>query len=264
MIISLASPPRRWSRRDLVSAPVARGITRRCLFETRVPEAVQTRKPDLNCHRSAPARTHSALPGSLLAMLLFSGVACELPGTSRTIPVHHPQLSRDYRTRVNLRVEDGVYLRSDNRLSARHSIPVGTKARIVRYTAREVDIDMQKVTYTMRPEGGTFDDSAEGVVSFIDKYFAPAGDSPIDGASDVSPLRIQVEAGQVVKGMTKEEVYAAIGPPHGIGESGSPALGLSRRRILDTDRWTYTRDWLDLVPRSEVYIFREGKLAEVR
>lgn len=74
------------------------------------------------------------------------------------------------------------------------------------------------------------------------------GAPPADGVHafrlDAMPeaTRISVMQGRVAVGMTKHEVYMALGPPLQVGHS-QPAINLPLEAIMGSDRWVYYGHW---------------------
>ncbi|MCZ6792747.1 MAG: hypothetical protein O7J95_03945 [Planctomycetota bacterium] len=196
-----------------------------------------------------------------LAALSLALAACQTP----SLPVYSPGLTQPRFTRVNLRTPDGIFLRSSNILSHPDLVPAGSPVEISDsgFTDRYVNFTIHKVRYTMYPTGGTFDTSEQGVKRFVEKYFVDTREE-IDLEKLGPPeLVSSVRRGQVLRGMTKDQVYVALGPPQWI-DDGLSSLELGRERILRSDRWVYTDSVLArLIPRKVAYLFQEGKLQEI-
>ena len=100
---------------------------------------------------------------------------------------------------------------------------------------------------------------AGGLEVFLGKYFV---DSPQEtGADDFGTpeLRENVLGGVYMIGMTKEQVYACLGPPYKIDQD-TPAVGLGREEILASDHWVYPESWLLVVPDCADFYFGDGLL----
>jgi len=153
-----------------------------------------------------------------LAVLIVPGALTSCRLGPPPLAVHHEKLGSSWVTAVNLRPEDGVFLRSSNKLTETDQITVGTPAKISKFTSEGVDIEMRHVTYTMVPSRGEFDDSDAGIEAFLAKYFkASDGDASIESLGPAE-LADEVRVGRVLKGMTKEQVFVALGPPEWVGE----------------------------------------------
>lgn len=191
----------------------------------------------------------------ILGVLVVAGCQASPP------PVWYSGLKKPRYTRANLRSSSGVYLRSANLLSHAELVPPGTPAEIIEYGEMQVDLRIHQTKYTMVPVGGTFDATEEGARTFVEKYFV---DDPTDADPESlgpTELTSEVRRGEVVQGMTKEQVYCSLGPPQWIAEEELPTVRLSRKRILESDVWVYTEDvYLRLVPRKVYHRFRDGKL----
>ncbi len=197
----------------------------------------------------------------LVPLAVFAAICgCQAP----PLPVYHPELKRPLFTRVNLRSEDGVHLRSSNILSQSNTVPLASRAEILQFTDQKVDIMINKVEHTMYPDHGTFDTSDPGVETFLEKYFV-SSQAALDLATLGPPeLADSVRQGNVLKGMTKEQLYAALGPPQWI-DTDRPTTTLSRAAILRSDRWVYTESFFgNLVPKKEAYLFEGNKLQEMK
>ena len=205
------------------------------------------------------------LPAVLATGCALSLSACHVVAPPAPLAVHHEGLTGSHVTAVNLLAENGVYLRSSNQLALSQHIPVGTPARITRFTADEVDIEIRHVKYTMTPTHGSFDDTQGGVAQFLEKYFT-AADQPVDlDALGPAELATSVQIGRVVKGMTKAQVFVALGPPQWVADPRLSTVRLSKQQILDNDIWTYTEEVLaGLLPKTRTYVFDEGRLRELR
>ena len=199
------------------------------------------------------------LPVTVLAVLV---VSCQAP----SLAVYSPGLTKPRFTRVNLRTGDGIFLRSSNILTERDLVPAGSPVRISHngFTRDHVNFSIHKVEYTMRPVSGTFDTSEQGVEDFLEKYFVDT-QQEIDLEKLGSPELVEdVRRGRVLRGMTKEQVYVAFGPPQWIDENNLATLQLQKDRIFQSDRWVYTESLMaSFFARKSVYVFREGKLQEM-
>ncbi len=178
---------------------------------------------------------------------------------SAGVPVWTKDIAQTRYVRVNLRGEN-VYLKSANDLNEPISVRLGSPASIEHYTARRVDLVVNHLKVSMYPQDGLFDTSTTGVEQFIEKYLTADSASvrALTPANDAIGMRIV--AGDVAVGMTKEQIYAALGPPRWL-ETEIPTVHLPLQRILESDRWVYTRKvFAELIPQQQVFEFNAGKL----
>jgi len=179
----------------------------------------------------------------------------------REVPVWTRELSTTRYVRANLRA-DNVFLKSAADLNEPIAVRLGAPATIEYYGARRVDLRINHLRYTMYPEDGRFDTSAAGVDLFVEKYLTSDAAAVARLADPADALGSQVGVGEVAVGMTKEHVYTALGPPRWI-ETYIPTLHMSRRRVIEADRWVYSRKvFAELIPQEQAYIFNGGVLVQ--
>ena len=148
-----------------------------------------------------------------------------------------------YYARCNLKVSDGNEITWINWQAAPTFVPVGTKLQVTKKkdTASLVDPET-KATYTL-------DVGAEGD-AFLEKFVTK---HPVDVKQFSEEVQANIRQAVAKVGMTKEQVYACLGPPLFI-DGERPAVPLSRTEILGSDHWTYARSWMLVVPeRVELY-----------
>lgn len=130
-------------------------------------------------------------------------------------------------TRSNLRAEGNKIFWHNMRLF-KAVIPVGTEVRIKRSDGglmTFVTVDTNKTYYVYADSG------------LWDKYFVK--DRKEIGLEKLSPeIKDQVERGEVVAGMSKEEVYASKGCPAYIAW-GKTTERNSLNEIMQSDKWYY-------------------------
>lgn len=195
---------------------------------------------------------HRALP---ILLLVSTWVGCREPPSA----VFHEDLDRERVTRVNFR-PDGETLRSSNVLSAGSLIPAGTAARVTLYSEKEIRIVLGKEAFKLVPlMSERFPTTGGAIDTFLDKYFADLG-TAVDPAAlgPAEPLE-KVLSGHATLGMTKQQVYACLGPPFKI-DDGKSALELSREEILASDHWIYPEKWVLVVPDFIDLYFGDGLL----
>ncbi len=192
-------------------------------------------------------------------LLFFAGIIGV--GCAHPVPVHYPDLSKPRHTRVNLR-SNGNELYSSNYLGHASDLPIGSPAVVTMFSAQEVRLTVHGAAYVMKPHKTPFDTSQLSIGSFLDKYFVD-NPSQIDVASlGPADLKTQVESGQHVIGMTKEQIYACLGPPATI-DSDLPTANLSREQIMASDKWVYLHTLVVFVPTSMQFVFHDNKLQTV-
>lgn len=190
---------------------------------------------------------------TLLLLALVAG--CTAPPT----PVYQPGLDRARISRVCFRPE-GKTLHPTNALSVRNVISAGSPARVTFYSDRELRIELNGLEYVMLPmTGEKFPVAGKAIQTFLAKYFVDE-DAGLDiEALGPEDLTEQVKAGTHVIGMTKEQVFTALGPPYRI-HGHLPAAGLSREQILLSDHWVYLREWFLAWPSLRHLYFGDGRL----
>lgn len=186
----------------------------------------------------------------LIPFLLLLLASCTSPPTQ----VYRPNLHRDRITRVNLRPE-GEILQPTGTISRPNFVPVGTPARILTYSAKEIRLVLSGLEYTLVPMG-TAELPTEGpeVDAFLEKYFVDQGEGLHLDRLGPADLAERVLSGMPECGMTKEQVYACLGPPLQVGD-GVRALPLTREAILASDRWIYVEKWIVGVPQTVEFYF---------
>jgi len=197
--------------------------------------------------------------------LLWAGIAAlcsscyTVPG--RLVRVQAATMAATRYVRANLR-GDNVFLRSAGDLHLPIAVKAGSPAVIEHYASGRVDLRVHHLRYTMYPADGSFDVSPTGVEQFIAKYLVDDRHE-IDRMLDLSRTGgVRIVGGDVAIGMTREQVYTSLGPPRWI-ESGISTLHLSRTRILESDRWIYSRKvFAELIPQQQVYVFNNGVLVQ--
>ena len=155
------------------------------------------------------------------AVLLAAVLAgCSTSPTS----VLRENLERERFTRVNVRPE-GTRIRSSGFLAVPDVIPLGKPARISLYSETEIRLTVAGLDFTMVPlEGQRFPTEAAAMDRLLAQYFVDSS-AEVD-ADKLGPpeLKDKVLAGQRVVGMTKEQVYACLGPPYRIEGGGTPEV----------------------------------------
>jgi hypothetical protein len=153
---------------------------------------------------------------------------------------------------------NGQTLYSSNYIEAfPATVPAGSPAVVTHYTVQEVGLNLNKIDYQMRPTTAQF---GTDPAVFIKKFFVNSDEEL--GLAKLEPShRKNIENGIWQLGMTKEEIYAALGPPNWI-DFGIDATNIPLEQIMDRNRWEY-RDsdiMLSIWPIKRVFIFDGGKL----
>lgn len=153
---------------------------------------------------------------------------------------------------------NGQHLYSSNYIVAfPATIKAGTAGTVTRYTVQEVDLKLNQIDYQMAPTTAPF---GTDTAVFMKKFF-------VDSASELGLDKLEesrrknIENGVWQTGMTKQEVYAALGPPNWI-DFGIDATNLPIEQIMDHDRWEYREHdiMLPIWPMKIALIFNDGKL----
>jgi len=176
--------------------------------------------------------------------------------------VVHPALDATYYTRVNFRPDNGNVLRDCNFYVLPSTVPIGSKTRIKHYSRHEVRLEIEGVGYRMvssTPKGIPTDPAS--IEAFLHKYFVRSTEALKTDALGPAEHTPGVRAGQPAVGMTKEQVYACLGPPHKIG-GGKLGLDLTLDEILASDTW-YHGHQIVVIPILTTYTFGGGLLQRI-
>ena len=163
-----------------------------------------------------------ALMVSSLALLLASTVGCRLPPREILGP------TTTYYARCNLKVLAGNKIDYFNWQSAAHVVPVGRKL--------EVATSGGRATLTDAESGSKYhlDAYAE---PYMGKFITPQPPS-LEGISEEVLRNIREAVARM--GMTKEEVYLAMGPPHRVG-ANQATTQMTLDQIMSHSLWIYAR-----------------------
>ncbi len=134
-----------------------------------------------------------------------------------------------YYARCNLKVLDGKEITWINWQAAPSFIPVGTRFRVSRAGSKAslVNIETQ-ATYTL-------DVGANGD-SFLEKFVTKR---PVDITGFPADVQANIRNAVAKIGMTKEQVYIAMGPPTNVGNSRTNTM--TYENIMASDHWVYAR-----------------------
>lgn len=131
--------------------------------------------------------------------------------------------------RCNLKVLEGNEITWINWQAAPTFIPAGTKLRVTRTGSKAslVNVDT-KATYTL-------DIGADGE-AFLEKFVTTR---PVNIARFPADVRENIGKAIAKVGMTKEQVYIAMGPPTSVGNSRTDKM--TYESIMAADLWVYAR-----------------------
>lgn len=134
-----------------------------------------------------------------------------------------------YYARCNLKVIKGNYISWVNWQSTPTFIPVGTKLRVTKSgsTASLVNVETG-ASYTL-------DIGADGD-AFLEKFVTKR---PVDIGKYSKDVQSHIRSAVAKIGMTKEQVYIAMGPPTNIGDARTDTM--TYEQIMAADLWVYAR-----------------------
>lgn len=134
-----------------------------------------------------------------------------------------------YYARCNLKVLEGNEITWINWQAAPAFIPVGTRLRVTRTGSKAslVSVDTN-VTYTL-------DIGADGE-AFLEKFVTKR---PVSVAGFPADAQVNIRNAVAKMGMTKEQVYIAMGPPTNVGKSRTNTM--TYENIMSADLWVYAR-----------------------
>jgi hypothetical protein len=134
-----------------------------------------------------------------------------------------------YYARCNLKVLEGNEITWVNWQAAPTFIPVGTKFRVTRTGSKASLVNVEsKATYTL-------DIGADGDV-FLEKFVTK---HPVDIGRFPDDVQANIRNAVAKIGMTKEQVYIAMGPPTNVGQSRTNKM--TYENIMAADLWVYAR-----------------------
>ncbi len=134
-----------------------------------------------------------------------------------------------YYARCNLKVLEGNEMTWINWQAAPTFVPVGTKLLVTRQKDKATLVDAEsKATYTL-------DVGSDGE-AYLEKFVTK---SPPDLAQFPDDARQNIQKALAKVGMTKEQVYIAMGPPTNIGKTRTNTMTYDK--IMASDLWVYAR-----------------------
>jgi len=191
---------------------------------------------------------------SVLSLALLFLSACAQPPT----PIAFQGQEKERFTRCTLRPNRQV-LFSSNYLGFPPMIPAGSPSKVNMFSASRVDLTLNKISYQMFPRTVPFDHNPD---LFLKKYFVDRKEElGLEGVDET--MRKNIQNGVWVLGMTKAEVYAALGPPNWIDHE-IEATNLPLETILERNRWEYRHGdiMFPIFPEMKIFVFEEGKLRQ--
>ena len=134
-----------------------------------------------------------------------------------------------YYARCNLKVIEGNEMTWINWQAAPTFVPVGTKFQVTRNKDKASLVNMEtKATYTL-------DVGADGEV-YLEKFVTRR---PVSVERFPEDVRDNIRKAVAKVGMTKEQVYIAMGPPTNVGQTRTNSLTYDK--IMASDLWVYAR-----------------------
>ncbi len=144
------------------------------------------------------------------------------------IPAAHAQ-DNLYYARCNLKVMDGKEITWINWQAAPEFIPVGTKLQVTKDKDKATLVNVEtKATYTL-------DIGASGD-TYLEKFVTK---SPVDLGRFPEEARENIRKALAKVGMTKEQVYIAMGPPTNLVKTRTNTM--TYEQIMAGNQWVYAR-----------------------
>ncbi len=201
------------------------------------------------------------LAGALCAAWLAGVAGC----AADPVPVNDDILKATRFLRYTLRAEPSGYHQlayRSNYLGFKTAFRAGTRVDFLLYSNIRVDLDMNGITCRMYPRDLRFPTDPDGIKRFVEKYFA-ATKEELNLESLEPSIRNQVDSGVAAIGMTKEQVFLALGYPSHINETFAVADELTREQIFEANTWVYRFNEILWIPTWYVYKFdKDGKLVQ--
>ncbi len=182
-----------------------------------------------------------------------------LSACARPVPIAFEGQNKPKVLRCTVRPNE-QYLYPSNYLVYQNTVRAGTLAEVTMYSTRQVDLSLNKVAYKLVPVTELLSTNPD---EFMKKFFV---ESPAElGLEKLeASLRKKIETGNYQIGMTKDQAYAAAGPPQWV-DFGVDATNLPLEQIMEKNRWEYR--YQDIMaawwPVKTVFMFDDGKLTQV-
>ena len=134
-----------------------------------------------------------------------------------------------YYARCNLKVAEGNEITWVNWQASPTFIPVGTKLRVTKAGSKASLVNVAtNATYTL-------DVGADGQ-AFLEKFVTKR---PVDVKKFPADVQANIRNAVAKVGMTKEQVYIAMGPPAVVGKAKTNSM--TYENIVAGDLWVYSR-----------------------
>ena len=214
--------------------------------------------------RSPRTPPNLAVLGLAVTLAGVMGFGC----ASQPVPVQAPQIQENptrYLRHCLRGRPDGYYLKTyrSSYLADTPMFKPGTKLQLVQYTDKSLEFTIEGAACRMYYRDVPFPTTPDGVQQVIEKHFAETREELALDSMDPE-VRKQVDGGNVAIGMTKQQVFTALGYPSHIGSYLS-AEALPRDRIFDNPVWIYRYSEIPLYTTYWTYRFDDqGKLAQVQ
>jgi len=146
--------------------------------------------------------------------------------------IAEPVLSQDadmYYARCNLKVLKGTYITWVNWQAAPTYVPAGTALRVSMHGSKATLVDIKK---DMKYDLDIGANGNQFLEKFVSKTMVDLNNFPED-------IRENIRQGVARLGMTKEEVYIAMGPPAKV--STGKTHNMTFEDIMKHDLWIYSR-----------------------
>ena len=174
-----------------------------------------------------------------------------------------PGIDRERFTRVNFRPDVGNLLRDSNFYVCQNKVRVGSTAKVLLYTRKELRLLLDGVDYRMVPMGELeFPSDPAGIAGLLEKYFVDSPNEVSFESLGPTEFNEDVVRGVPRVGMTKEQLYVCLGPPLIVGGKHS-GLSLTRREILEEDVWIYGHQIVLGYPVQTTYVFGNDRLQKI-
>lgn len=183
-------------------------------------------------------------PASLSRAALTLAIAVLAPSCATPpVPVNSPRLEGERVLRYTLRTQPetlySVAYRSNYLgFTVSPQYKVGSPVKVKLYSVGEVHLDFNGIEVRMFPNAQPFPTDDAQLQQFLDKHFASsAAELNLDALAP--NVRAQIEQGTAAIGMTKEQVFMALGYPLFIDQF-IPTHDLPRDRIFQSSTWIYS------------------------
>ncbi|MGO9614610.1 MAG: hypothetical protein ACLPX5_16465 [Dissulfurispiraceae bacterium] len=134
-----------------------------------------------------------------------------------------------YYARCNIKVLKGNAITWVNWQAAPYTIPVGTKLKVTRSGS--------KATFVREDNGESYkvDLGADGD-AYLEKFVTR---KPVDTSKFAKDVQSDINKGIAKAGMTKEQVYIAMGAPSTLSSGRTERMAIEE--IMKSDKWIYSR-----------------------